>query len=319
SLRAGSNQFHGGVYHYLQNEKLNANEFFLNQAGTARPQFRRNETGVNLGGPISHDKTFFFAAVQRTDFLSGYATNAIARASFPAGLSDVRTRESIADVANRWIDSGSSVPGFAQNFMNSLKAFPASQQPGLITQFFADPSTLQLRRLTPNDIHPVAINILNQKRNGQFLIPSIQPQFQRVAPKVSFGEEYLQTLVIPTFFNSWSGIGTLEHNFGTSNRLQLRYVKSVQYIKEAFGWADASPSPTLGQTPGWTAQLSDTHVFNGRWINELRGGFFELYNTRIAENRDITNSSLGIFNPLEYAIGGLASLMPTIDIVTSGG
>lgn len=318
-LRSGANQFHGGAYHYLQNESVNANEFFLNQAGSARPRFRRQETGVNLGGPVFRDKTFFFASVQRTAFESGYATNAIARASFPACLGEVRTRESIAGVANRWLASGSQVPAFRQGLLNAIRAYPANQQPGLLRQFFTDPNTLALRTLTASDIHPVAINILNQKRNGQFLIPSVQPFFQRVAPTASFGEEYLQTLVIPTSFNSWSGLGTLEHNVSDKNRLRLHYVKSQQFIREAFGWADASPSPTLGQTPGWAGQLVDAHVFNGRWVNELRGGFFELNNTRISQNRDITNSSLGIYNPLEFAVGGLAALMPTIDINTSGG
>lgn len=319
TLRGGANAYHGGAYHYLQNERFNANEFFLNQAGTARPMFRRNESGLNVGGPIFRNKTFFFASVQRTDFLSGYATSAIARSSFPTGLTDIRTRESIAEVANRWLESGSRVTGFAQNFMNALKAFPADQQPGLIAKFFADPATLQFRRLTANDIHPVAINVLNQKRDGKFLIPSVQPTFQQVAATASFGEEYRQTLVMPTFFNSWSGLGTIEHHFSASHRTKLSYVRSAQQIQEAFGWADASPSPTLGQTPGWTAQLTDTRLFGPKWINELRGGFFELYNTRISQFRDITNSSLGIYNPLEQAIGGLASLMPTIDISTSGG
>jgi hypothetical protein len=34
--RTGTNQFHGAVSHFLQNEQFNANEFFLNRSGTAR-------------------------------------------------------------------------------------------------------------------------------------------------------------------------------------------------------------------------------------------------------------------------------------------
>ncbi len=57
-------------------------------------------------------------------------------------------------------------------------------------------------------------------------------------------------------------------------------------------------------------------------LHEANVGYYDLQNTRISKNRDILNSTLGIYNPLEYAIGGLAALMPTIDIITqrnSGG
>ena len=57
-------------------------------------------------------------------------------------------------------------------------------------------------------------------------------------------------------------------------------------------------------------------------LHEANVGYYDLQNTRISKNRDILNSTLGIYNPLEHAIGGLAALMPTIDISTqrnSGG
>ncbi|HBY59392.1 MAG TPA: hypothetical protein DEH78_06190, partial [Solibacterales bacterium] len=67
--RSGNNQLHGSVAHFFQNEKFNANDFFLNRGGRDRPKFRRNESYAGVGGPIVKNKTFFFAAVQRTDFL----------------------------------------------------------------------------------------------------------------------------------------------------------------------------------------------------------------------------------------------------------
>ena len=54
-------------------------------------------------------------------------------------------------------------------------------------------------------------------------------------------------------------------------------------------------------------------------LHEFNVGYYDLQNTRISKNREIMNSTLGIYNPLEYAIGGLAALMPTIDIVTQRG
>lgn len=318
--RSGTNDFHGSLAHFFQNETFNANEFFLNRGGQVRPKFRRNETYAGIGGPIVKNKTFFFASIQRTDFLTGFASRAIANTAIPQGLTDTRTRESIAQVANQWMQSGQADdPRFAANLLTAVRRFPAGQIPGLEQKFFtsvANPSAPLLRTLTANDIHPVAINILNQKRNGQFLLPSASAGTNLLPGNGTYGREVELIQSFPTFFNSWSGSGTIEHNFSSADRLRLNYIKSSQFVEEAYGWANSSPSPTFGETPGYVASLAHTHTFGSSWINDLRGGFFELYNTRISKYRDIYNSTLGINNPLEYGVGGLAALMPTIDIVT---
>lgn len=322
--RAGTNQFHGSAAHFLQNEKLNANEFFLNSNGNARPKFRRNETSATFGGPVLKDKLFFFAAVQRTDFLSGYASNAIARVGLPVGLSDVRTPETIAQVANDYLANGQADnPAFAGNFLNRLRAFPADQQPGLITKFFGSPNpntaNLQFRPLTPADIHPVAINILNAKRPGVgFLIPTPAPNLPVLPGNGAFGRELFLQQVIPTEVKSWAGVGSLHWTPRERDRFRLNYNYSNSNVVEAFGWPDTSPSPTDGQTKGWSTSLSHQHTFNAHWVNDLRIGFFDLANNRLAQNQDFKNSTLGIFNPLE-SLGGLAALMPTIDITTQFG
>ena len=51
--RSGGDRFSGSAGYYFQHEKLNANEFFLNRAGVAKPEFRRNDTTVTLGGPAA--------------------------------------------------------------------------------------------------------------------------------------------------------------------------------------------------------------------------------------------------------------------------
>lgn len=321
--KSGTNDFHGSAFHFFQNEKFNANEFFLNRAGTPRPQFRRNETGVTIGGPVWRDRTFFFASLQRTDFVSGYASNGIAATGLPVGLTDVRTPESIAQVANNYLlNAAADDPRFAQNFLNALRAFPADQQAGLISKFFANPAGLQLRTLTPADIHPVAIRILNTKRDGRLLIPSPGAELPVLPGNGTYGREHLLQQVIPTKFNSWNGSGSIQHNTAANNRTRLNYIGSRQLVEEAFGWADASPSPTLGDNSSFLASLSNEHTLSATWVNNFRIGFFDLKNTRVSKYRDIKNSDLGIFNPLEQALGGLAALMPTIDINTqrnSGG
>ncbi|MEO7143838.1 MAG: carboxypeptidase regulatory-like domain-containing protein [Bryobacteraceae bacterium] len=66
--KSGGQQFHGTAYYYVRNEDFNANNFFNNRSGVARPQYRYNTFGYNVGGPIywpgkfnsGKSKLFFF-------------------------------------------------------------------------------------------------------------------------------------------------------------------------------------------------------------------------------------------------------------------
>lgn len=59
-LKSGTNQFHGVLYEFLRNSKMDANDFFANRAGRTIPSFKRNQFGGTIGGPIKRDKAFFF-------------------------------------------------------------------------------------------------------------------------------------------------------------------------------------------------------------------------------------------------------------------
>lgn len=54
--KGGSNSFHGSAYEYLQNDDLNATNWYA----TSKPPVRYNNFGVSLGGPIIKNKAFAF-------------------------------------------------------------------------------------------------------------------------------------------------------------------------------------------------------------------------------------------------------------------
>ena len=65
--RSGTNQFHGGVYEFVRNNKFDANNFFSQTKGA--PPFKRNQFGGTFGGPVlipklynGKDRTFFFVS-----------------------------------------------------------------------------------------------------------------------------------------------------------------------------------------------------------------------------------------------------------------
>jgi hypothetical protein len=64
--RSGTNGFHGTGYYFVRDASMNANDWFSNRAGRAIPAFHRDQLGGVLGGPVIKNKTFFFAAYERT-------------------------------------------------------------------------------------------------------------------------------------------------------------------------------------------------------------------------------------------------------------
>src|ERR1700688_4537894 len=62
--KSGTNTFHGAAFEYFRNDKLDANDWFANRNGLARPALRQNDFGGVLGGPVRRDKLFFFSSYE---------------------------------------------------------------------------------------------------------------------------------------------------------------------------------------------------------------------------------------------------------------
>jgi hypothetical protein len=66
--KSGTSNFHGNLWEYVRNDKMNAADFFLNKNGLQKSPFRYNDYGYNIGGPFyipnhyntDKSKTFFF-------------------------------------------------------------------------------------------------------------------------------------------------------------------------------------------------------------------------------------------------------------------
>jgi len=60
AIKSGTNGFHGDVYEYIRNDKLDARDYFFPASAGPKPILQQNQFGVTFGGPIRKDKTFFF-------------------------------------------------------------------------------------------------------------------------------------------------------------------------------------------------------------------------------------------------------------------
>ena len=58
--KSGSNTLRATAWEFARNAKMDATNFFTNRAGGRKGDFKRNQFGGNLGGPLNRDRTFFF-------------------------------------------------------------------------------------------------------------------------------------------------------------------------------------------------------------------------------------------------------------------
>lgn len=66
NIKSGTNGVHGTLFEFLRNSKLDGTNFFANRSGTPKPDYKQNQFGGTIGGPIRKDKTFFFGSFEGT-------------------------------------------------------------------------------------------------------------------------------------------------------------------------------------------------------------------------------------------------------------
>lgn len=65
ATNSGTNNWHGDLFEFLRNDKLNAHNYF-DPPGSPVGHYRLNQFGGTIGGPIQKDKTFVFGYFQET-------------------------------------------------------------------------------------------------------------------------------------------------------------------------------------------------------------------------------------------------------------
>ena len=64
ATRSGTNELHGSAFEYFRGGALDANDWFANSRGLARPAIRQHDFGATLGGPLRTNRAFFFASYE---------------------------------------------------------------------------------------------------------------------------------------------------------------------------------------------------------------------------------------------------------------
>jgi hypothetical protein len=244
--KEGSNRYHGTIFEFLRNDVLNANDFFLNQTGQERPEFKQNQFGFALGGPIQKDKLLFFSSYQGTRQVNGAAAGQ-ARIACTATLSE-------PPLTN---DRSATTLG---KLFGGLKG----AQGGIA--------------LNPDgsNINPVALTLLNLKLpDGSFLIPTPQT----VDPSKPFLSSGFSAFTQPCQFEEDQGLGNLDYAFSPKSHFSARFFisGSDQLVTFPGGALNTVGNIRGFSSPGESAfvvfSVAHTYVLSNSLLNQARVGF----------------------------------------------
>jgi hypothetical protein len=73
--KTGSNDFHGSGFEYYRDKSLNSETESEKKTGIGKQDYRRDQYGLSIGGPIVKDVAHFFVTGERTDQKTNYTVN----------------------------------------------------------------------------------------------------------------------------------------------------------------------------------------------------------------------------------------------------
>lgn len=254
--KAGSNQFHGEVYEYLQNTDFNANTYALNAAGKPRPISHLNQFGGNIGGPIRRQRLFFFA-----DY-NGYrnVSSAVTQLNFP---SIAMRSGDFAALCTTFNASGICTSGTQLYNPFTGQPFAKNQIPSTLI-------TSQAKTLLPFLPNPTVANTPG--------LPNEVPNYVATDSTTS---------------NIDGAEVRIDYTLSSKDRIYGVY---AQRVADPWGVIVATYPDNYGQTIDAYSErnvsASETHVFSPNTINELRGAWGDYATKFNGQNLDFDPASL---------------------------
>jgi hypothetical protein len=275
TTKSGTNDFHGTLFEFFRNDKLNSGNYYTH----ITPIIRRNQYGGTIGGPVIKNRTFFFFDMQFTKQRSAQAFNnlSVPTAAFKAGdFSSILGPQVGTDALGRAVlrnqifdpDTGRTVTNAAGQQVLVRDPFPGNRIPANRLS----PAALKIQQLFPN--------------------PQSTADFANYNAFGSVKDD-------PT---EWDLKG--DHHFSDNDKIMARYSfrKTDQVPAQPF------PDPRAGGgVPGVLGQglyvqnnarqavLNHIHVFGPSATNSLSLGWFQTFPKRpVPGYGEVSTNSLGI-------------------------
>jgi Carboxypeptidase regulatory-like domain len=311
TVKSGSNSFHGAVWEFFRNDKLDAADWFESNNGIPKGELRWNQFGASIGGPVIKNKIFFFGDYQgfrhvQGNTLSGInVPTALQRSSGYTDLSEIVGAN--ASSAPRTDAIGRSIPvgtvldpattrAVAANSVDPVSGF-SNNTAGVVyvrDPFGTCPASTQnftqagcgLNQLPAGRIDPNAVKLLN-------LYPN--PTTSGVAGNFASSPNLYQ-------HNNQFDVRT-DFNASDKNQVFARasYWDNPEFIPGPFGGiADGGGFQQGNQTAkSFQGVGVFTHLFTPTTVNVARFGWSHLHTSRSGPE----GNTLGI--PAQFNIAGI--------------
>ena len=234
SVKSGTNRFHGDLWEFVRNNALDANTFFNNRNGVPIGGFQQNQFGGTLGGPILHNRTFFFADFQ--GLVSHQASTTLSTVPTP-----LMKQGNFSELSAGQLPLNPVIPAQAGCISNNV--VQTSCIDGVAQKLFnlyPDPNVPSAVAVegTPNSFktnnYQSVYSIPNHTYSTDGRIDQTINNSNQVFGRYSFEHQnYVQT-------PPW----TSDPIVGNGNFSALNYIRTQSF---AFGWTDALTASTVNQ------------------------------------------------------------------------
>jgi hypothetical protein len=291
--KSGTNRFHGSAFEFLRNDVFDAKNLFVKPA-TAKPPFKQNQFGASFGGPIQHDKTFFFADYEgeriRKSLTDAFIvpTASEAAGNFPGGTVstiDPVAKALLAKVAQGLPGGFPAVSGASATVnVTELSSIGINQYNARVDHSFSLSDSVFVRGsiFDDNEFDPFGSGALNET-----LLPGFGYRLRTHTDNLSvawthdFNTSWLNEL---RFGWMWVGGGQASPNAGT-NFAGATGLQGVSANQPDMGYPDVAISgfTTLGESPQYVTRKDNNYEIydnviwhHGTHTVKFGGYFFNL-------------------------------------------
>ena len=156
-IKSGTNSFHGSLFEFHRDSAFDANNFFNNRAGRPKPEFKQNQFGGTLGGPVLKNKTFFFGSYQGHRETQGQT----ALSTVPS----LAMRNGDFSELGRTIYDPLTGQPFPNNTIPADRFDPVAVQ--ILKQLYPEPNTAGSRQSNGQTINNYLINPIKTRKDNQ--------------------------------------------------------------------------------------------------------------------------------------------------------